>query len=473
MLALAFALIWAAGVRATAENAAEVDVRAFGAVGDGVVKDTAALQRAIDACATTGGRVLVPSGTYLTGSIWLKDGVELHLQKGATILGSPDLADYNEPDAYPQNYGSKNEGWSAKHLILAIEKRNVAITGGGTIDGNGRAFFSGKVSPGGKVCWRQGSIGAHGKRAEQRRPGQEIVFIECEGVTVRDVTFRDMSCWSCFFHGCADVTVGGVTVRNGLLNLNTDGFDIDSCRNVRIGDCDIVTGDDAIAIRGSPARLKNPAKVCENIEVSNIVCRVSADGVRVGVGHGTIRHVRVSDMKILGAGRGLHVQCCYGRPKKDGKVGVDISNVKFERISIKDVCEAVCVAAGAPVSTATLRDIFFKDVTAEAISSTVVAGNGTTRPENVVFENCAFRIAAAPAAPVMDSECGVLNGHANGAFRIEKAGYVSFRNCSLAWDAGVAPGFNRAFSLHDAPPPEIDARCTGFSNATRTPTECP
>ena len=131
---------------------------------------------------------------------------------------------------------------------------------------------------------------------------------------------------------------------------------------------------------------------------------------------------------------------------------------------------AVCVAAGAPVSTATLRDIFFTDVTAEAVSSTVVAGNGTTRPENVVFENCAFRIAAASAAPVKDSECGELAGRANGAFRIEKAGRVLFRNCSLAWDAGVAPGFNRAFSLHDAPAPDVDVRCTGLSMSARTVT---
>lgn len=133
---------------------ADFNVRAFGAVGDGATKDTAAVQRALDACAQAGGgRVTVPMGTYLIGSVYLGNRTELHLQKGATLLGSPNLADYNAPDAYPQNFGSKNEGWSAKHLILALEKQGVSITGQGTIDGNGRAFFDDKPQFVGKICW--------------------------------------------------------------------------------------------------------------------------------------------------------------------------------------------------------------------------------------------------------------------------------------------------------------------------------
>ena len=435
------------------------DVRAFGARGDGTTKDTAAIQRALDACAKTGGRVIVPSGTYLTGSLYLGDDTELHLAEDATILGSPDLDDYNAPDAYPQNWGSRNEGWSAKHLILALERRNVSITGKGTIDGNGRAFFDDKPGFIGRVCWRDGGLNARGPRAEQRRPGQEIVFIECRGVTVRDVTFRDMSCWSCFFHGCEDVTVGGVMVRNGLRNLNTDGFDIDSCRNVRVGDYDITTGDDAIAIRGSSSRLKDPSKVCENVRVSNIVCRVSADGVRVGVGNGTIRNVRVSDMVIECAGRGLHVQCCYVRAKGKAEVkGVDISDVTFERIKVRNAAEAVLVGAGYPGSRAKLEGIRFDHIDAESFAPSIIAGNGATRARDVGFSNCSFRIVRAPGKIPDDSESGVLVCDRNGAFRIQQADNISFRGCTLIWSDDVAAELNRAFALHDAAMPSVDGR---------------
>ena len=163
LTAVSFAAVVALG--------AVYDVRTFGAKGDGTVKDTAAVQRALDECAKTGGKVFVPAGTYLIGSIYLGDNTELHLEEGATLLGSPDLADYNEPDAYPQNWGSPREGWSAKHLILAIEKKNVSLTGKGVIDGNGRAFFDPKPRYRSKICWRHGGCNAKGERSEQRRPG--------------------------------------------------------------------------------------------------------------------------------------------------------------------------------------------------------------------------------------------------------------------------------------------------------------
>lgn len=97
---------------------------------------TASLQAAIDRVSKSGGgRVEVPSGTWAIGTVWLRSGVELHLPEGAVLKGSANLDDYNAEDAYPQNFCFGSEGWSARHLIIALEVRNVAITGKGAIDG--------------------------------------------------------------------------------------------------------------------------------------------------------------------------------------------------------------------------------------------------------------------------------------------------------------------------------------------------
>ena len=409
--------------------AAEIyDVRSFGAKGDGVVKDTAAIQKALDACAGKGGRVILPRGTYLSGSIYVGSDTELHLEEGAVLLGSPDLNDYNADDAYPQNHGSVREGWSAKHLILVLEKKNVKITGRGTIDGNGRAFFDEKIVYRHKKGWRHGARTDKGKRSEQRRPGQEIVFIECADVEVRDVTFKDMCCWSCLFHGCENVVVGGVTVRNGFHNINTDAFDIDSCRNVSLGDCDVITGDDAVAIRGNPRRLKDPSKVCENIRVSNIVCKVQASAVRIGVGNGTIRNVHISDMKIKEAGTGLHVQCCYGTPKGEGKIGVDISDIVFERIEIDDACSPVTVTAGSSVSSAVLKNIVFREIMSKSLLPPEIVGMGKTRPCDIAFRDCSFTVGKPIPGAKPEDKFDLSEGGGKGAFVIRNADRISLKN---------------------------------------------
>ena len=112
-----------------------VNVREFGAVGDGATKDTAAIQKALD----KGGTVIVPPGTYLAGTLYLHDDTELHLEPGATLLASPDPADYNADDFCPQNRVHKGDWARGAHFIVAVEARNVAITGTGKIDGNRQA----------------------------------------------------------------------------------------------------------------------------------------------------------------------------------------------------------------------------------------------------------------------------------------------------------------------------------------------
>lgn len=379
LMLLAGGLILSAGAK-------DFDVRAYGAVGDGRAKDTVAVQKAIDACAEDGGgRVVLPSGTYLTGSVYLKSHVEFHLAKGARLLGSPDLSDYCDQTTYPQNWGSVAEGWGPQHLLLTLEQEDVAITGEGTVDGNGRAFFDmSEPLYVGSSAWRKGIHVAK----DRKRPGQTIVFIESRDIRVEGVRFEDMTCWSCFFYGCERVRVKGVTVRNDLRHSNTDGFDIDCCRDVVISHCDIETGDDAFAVRGNPRRLKDKTRVCENVYIHDAKGCTSACGVRVGVGNGAIRNVRCENLDIVRSGMGLQVQCMYG----GGTGGVDIAGVSFRNVRLGDVSRGICVMGGSGVPTARLEDVRFENIVIDALHLPIlVCGAGQTRPAHIVFKDVLSR----------------------------------------------------------------------------------
>ena len=302
-----------------------INILDFGAKNGGTVLCTKEIQSAIDACASSGGgRVIVPAGIYLTGTIWLKDNVELHLEHGAVLKASTNMDDYNALDAYEQNFSfPEEEQWVGKHLILAIECKNVALTGTGTIDGSADAFM-GELEFKSVHTWRKGIRFAKDK--EKFRPGQLICFVECERVLVENVTLTNYPCWGCFLHGSEYVTVHGVKVFNDSTYANTDGIDIDSCRFVTVSDCIIDTGDDGITLRGACKRLKKKLS-CEYVTVTNCVIGVSASAIRIGVGSGKIRHIRISNITVT-RGSPLYMMTAYG-----GAGGVSIEDVTVSNVS--------------------------------------------------------------------------------------------------------------------------------------------
>jgi polygalacturonase len=226
------------------------DIRDYGAKPDGKTLCTSSIQQAIDACSRAGGgTVYLPPGTFLSGTIYFKSGVTLRLATGCTLLGSTDLNDY--PPTVPA-FRSYTDNYTDKSLIYGENVERIAITGFGTIDGQGASFEGPyKVRP------------------------YMIRFIQCRNVTVKDVTIKDSPMWVQHYLACDDVRITGVTVRS-LVNHNNDGIDIDSCRRVVISNCNINSGDDALVLKSTSAR------VCRDVAVSNCILSSRCNALKMG-----------------------------------------------------------------------------------------------------------------------------------------------------------------------------------------------
>lgn len=256
-----------------------------------------AIQKAVDeTSAAGGGRVDIPAGEWMTGSIQLKDGVELHLARGATLRGSVNPADYNANDAFPDNIWSDAEEWSGGHLVWAWCAERIAITGEGTIDGNGPAFF-GDCDEDSRFPWYKYGLKLHPLDREWFRPGMMVAFFRCRDIRLVGVTLTRTPAWTCHLRCCDGVDIRNVTIDADRTIANSDGFSIDCTRNVMVEKCVLKTGDDGFAIRAS-CRHHAETNFCENIEIRDCDIWSCCFGIRLGIGSGTIRNVRVVDTRI-------------------------------------------------------------------------------------------------------------------------------------------------------------------------------
>jgi len=267
-------------VSALGQSKRVLNVRDFGATGDGTTKDTAAIQQALDRCwVLGGGEVLVPAGNYLTGSIALRPNTILRLEKEATILGSPDFADY--PVVQVRWEGKWIQGRTG--LIYALSADHIGIVGPGKISGNS----------------------ALGGRPTAQNPLRHPALIEPIGCN--DVRFEDFSTdyrlmWSIHPTYCENISIKNLTIRS--TGGNGDGIDIDSCKHVRIDGCDIATGDDCIAIKsGRGMEGFSLLRTTEDVVITNCTF---ADSIFACIGIGSetsggIRGVRMERCKFAHA----------------------------------------------------------------------------------------------------------------------------------------------------------------------------
>jgi polygalacturonase len=254
-------------VQAPASTAA-YNIRQFGAKGNGAANDTKAIQAAIDQChGAGGGMVLLPAGTFLSGSLHLKSKVELHLEHAATLLGSPNKDDYDSYETLGFKNAADNETSFFHHALVWAEGQDrVAISGSGVINGN----------------------------RKKRGGPKPIAFKRCQRVLIRDVTIVDAPNYAISLLGSDYVNIDGVTILNAL----ADGIDPDACHHVRISNCHIESHDDAICPKASFTL--GERRSVENLVVTNCVLATDCNGFKFGTeSGGDFKNITVTNIAMF------------------------------------------------------------------------------------------------------------------------------------------------------------------------------
>ena len=379
---------------ALALGARDFDVRDFGAKGDGRTKNTDAIQAAIDAANRDGGgRVVFDGGVYMTGTIHLKSGVELHVEANATILGSEDWRDWrDQPDAKHITDTYMCARYRSAALIFADEAENIALTGRGKIDGNGLKFVEEDPTSGTKQVRR--------KLGNDKSPPRLVFFAGCRNVKVVDVNISyPPAGWSFWVHDCDHVVFDRMSILVDVDFPNSDGIHINCSRNVMVSNCNIETGDDSIIIRANSASLKEN-KPCENVTVVNCNLRSYSCGVRVGwINDGVIRNCTFSNITINDSvcGVGLYVPKCGPRNvmSDQGREATLVENLRFsnifmDRISARPVY--VHIDEGTNVNIRAVRNLFFDNIVSRGLMLPVVSSQKKGVVRDIYFHNCKFEI---------------------------------------------------------------------------------
>jgi polygalacturonase len=400
----------------------EYDILKRGARGDGSTNDAAAIQAAIDACATAGGgRVVVPPGrVFRAGPVQLKSGVDLHLEHGARLEAIPDRSLYTE-DALPPRYGGDGKKW-----IHAFDAEDIAISGTGTIDGRGVEFM-GEELP-------------HIYKTDPGRPFV-ITFEACKRVTIRDVTLRDSPFWNTHLAGCEDILISGIRLLNNLKIANADGIDPNRCRDLRIIGCHIVGGDDCICPKSEEGFERYGDN--EDFVVSGCTMVSTSCAIKLGsTTYGGMRRFVFDNCIIKGSHRGIGLQ------HRDQGV---IEDVLFSNMVIETrLFDSAWWGEGCPIyvtsfprtpdtDLGTIRNVRFSNIQCRGESGVYVAAPEAGHIDNIAFDRVSLHIDKTSKIDggFYDRRPGaadpLIQPSPTSGFHLESASDITVRDCRVTW----------------------------------------
>ena len=385
-------MIGAIAVFGAVRAAVTVSVRDRGAAGDGRTLDTEAIQKTIDeVSAAGGGRVVFDHGVFMTGTLCLRDGVEIRLEVDAVLKGSPDWREWRDQ---PQAKHVRQEMCPRKRtacLVFADEVRNVAITGRGTIDANGASF----VEP---IPGDHDGLQYRRKLPLTQSPPRVIFFAGCCDVRIEGVTLRDPPAgWSFWVHDCDRVSFDRVNVLTNVEYPNNDGIHLNCSRDVTISNCRIETGDDSIIVRANSASLSAP-KPCERVTVVNCSLRSYANAIRIGwLNDGMIRNCTFSNLTVTDSANGIGIVLPKWNQRDDmpdqGVESTLIENLVFSDIVMDRLLARpvqIEIDPGTNTLCAAIRNVRFSSMTVRGLEYPIVLGREENPIEDVTFSDCTF-----------------------------------------------------------------------------------
>ncbi|MDO5417994.1 MAG: glycosyl hydrolase family 28 protein [Lachnospiraceae bacterium] len=439
------------------------DILTYGAKGDGAANDAPAIQQAIDECSQAGGGVvLFPGGrVYRSGYVLLKSNVEIHLEPGAVWKASDRIEDYYplrnhgqitaHESGLPSYLNSEYAGRPFHGFIYALEQENITISGHGTIDGN-ESIFYGEDS------------GYHIEGTYY--PRIPLLLLEAvKHLTIRDVRLVNCAFWTVHLVGCDDVLIDGIRILNNLKMANSDGIDPDHCKNVRISNCHIECGDDAIVLKNSGDYKKYGA--CENIVITNCTLISTSAAIKFGTeGESDFRNVLVDNCCIHRSNRGISIQI---------RDGGNVENVVFSNIRIETRrfsyewwgrAEAICLTAldrKPGVKAGKIRNVLFQNIMCEGENGIFLLGSPDNYIEDVFFDNISltldrkskWEIDGYDKRPCQGD--GAVQTKISGVYA-DKVKNVTFQNIRIRKRSSILPYYKEDVTLLDVEDVSSDVR---------------
>ena len=375
-----------------------VNIKDFGGKGDGMTLNTDAFQKAISALEKKGGgRVVVPAGIWMTGLISLKDNIDLHIEKNAVIMASADRNLF-----FKEKDGKKDS--KATPLINASKRKNISITGEGTIDGNGALwrpvkrskvsdvewkgflYMGGTVSKDGQL-WYPFNLKKHANTAETAETQEKqrthlIRFTDCENVLVKDVTIQNSPKFHLIPTRCNNVIVDNVTIRCPWNAQNGDALDISSCRNVLIVNNVIDAGDDGICMKAGAGKAGLAYGPCENLLIENNTVYHAHGGFVIGSEFtGGMKNIIVRNNLFSGTDTGLRFKSGIGRGGKTENIFISdivMTDIKDEAIIFECTYQDRAVGKKVSETLSSGKDVSFAPDFSDIHISNVTCRNART-----------------------------------------------------------------------------------------------